>query len=143
MNSIHRRPLWAVALAAACLMLSPGCGGGKSGNDGKVKNGIDAGATNDGGANGDVNGTPPALVDCGNAICDEDETFFICREDCTAPDYIACYAEKCEQSWQRCLDTSACLDTMHCMALCDGDKACSDTCFFTTTDEAQTLVVQL
>ena len=128
---------WRTASLIALLCLAPACVDSNTGNDGKVTDGVDAGAADNGGV------VPGPTVDCGNAICDDGESFFNCRNDCKAPEYVACYVENCKNEWDRCLDDQDCTGTMHCIELCDGDKACQEGCYFAAPDEAQAIVDSL
>ena len=122
-------PLLRLCCMMAIACLGAACADSSTGNGGTVTDGVDVGP---------ADGT--ASADCGNAVCEDGESFFSCRNDCKAPDYVACYAESCTTSWERCLDDQGCQDTMHCIELCTGDLSCQEECYFAASDEAQAIV---
>ena len=127
-----RTSIWMTLAILALVFGAVGCADDANPSNGGLGDGID-------GPGGNGNGSKL----CGDGTCQDDESFFTCRDDCAAPEFVLCLAEKCAPSWDRCLDTEGCTEAVGCLDVCGTDTACADECFYSASDVVQPILTQL
>ena len=93
------------------------------------------------GAGGDDGDDAVATVpsECGDDVCDEDENVFSCRDDCDAPDWVACLGVECTDAFAACTELDDCTAVLSCMLDCDED-GCIQDCVAGATGAASFIV---